>query len=207
MKKKTIALIIAMCLLIGGAIGGVVAWLIDTTDTVTNTFSVGDINIEISETGMSGLTKDFHYVPGKKIDKEPKVTVKADSENAYVFLKVVVENNEVSGISVINWAIADGWKYIVSGVETDATGVDFTKNGTYYFYRNYTTVATDTDYRVLAGGTYGQVTVNSNVTKAMVDATLEATAPALKFAAAAVQSENIGGLAEAWAALPAAFKA
>lgn len=201
MKKRTIALVLALALVVGGAIGGTIAWLTATTTTITNTFTVGDINIELTESTGT----EYPYIPGKTMEKDPKVTVKSGSENAYVFLKVTVENNVVGDITVIQWAVANGWNYMVNGVATDANDVDFTMNGTYYFYRTYTKSEADVDYQVLAGGTYGQVTANSAITKNQVDTILESTEPTLSFAAAAVQSDNIADLAAAWAARPTGF--
>ena len=39
MKKKTLALLLALVLLAGGVIGGTLAWLTDKTDPVKNTFT------------------------------------------------------------------------------------------------------------------------------------------------------------------------
>ena len=50
MKKKTLALVLALTLLVAGVIGGTLAWLTDQTDEVKNTFTVGDINIDLTET-------------------------------------------------------------------------------------------------------------------------------------------------------------
>ena len=203
MKKSVIIALIALTLIVGCVVGGTLAWLTATTVTVTNTFTVGDINIELTETGTTDNQKNYDYIPGDVLAKDPKVTVEANSESAYIFLRVDVANNEVDDLTVIQWAIANGWTYIVDGAEADV--VDFTKNGTYYFYRTYTATDTDTDYQVLAGGNYGEVKVNGNVTKDQVDTILETNKPTLVFTAAAVQSENIGGLANAWAAVPAGF--
>ena len=49
-NMKPLALILALVLTIGGVIGGTVAWLIATPDPVINTFTYGDINIELDET-------------------------------------------------------------------------------------------------------------------------------------------------------------
>ena len=49
MKKTTVAIIVfglVLCFTVGGAL----AWLIDTTPSVTNTFTYGDIEIDLTET-------------------------------------------------------------------------------------------------------------------------------------------------------------
>ena len=50
MKKKTLALVLALTLLVAGVVGGTLAWLTDQTAEVKNTFTVGDINIGLTET-------------------------------------------------------------------------------------------------------------------------------------------------------------
>lgn len=105
MKKKTIALLLALALVFGGAVGGTIAWLTATSDTVTNTFTVGDINIELSET--TGTS--YKVVPGATVDKDPTVTVKQGSENCYVYVTVkneLVLNDKTVGTVNIddkNW--------------------------------------------------------------------------------------------------------
>ena len=66
MKKKTLALVLALTLLVAGVVGGTLAWLTDQTAEVKNTFTVGDINIGLTET-----TTDYKMVPGNTIAKDP----------------------------------------------------------------------------------------------------------------------------------------
>ena len=81
MKKKVLS-IVAVVLVLCCAIGGTLAWLTDRTNPVVNTFTVGDINIELKESENLNLK----MVPGNTIAKDPKVTVKADSEACYLFV-------------------------------------------------------------------------------------------------------------------------
>ena len=89
MKKKTLALVLALTLLVAGVVGGTLAWLTDQTAEVKNTFTVGDINIGLTET-----TADYKMVPGNTIAKNPTVTVKADSEAAEAEILAVIEKKE-----------------------------------------------------------------------------------------------------------------
>ena len=199
MKKRTAALLLALVLVIGAAVGGTVAWLVDTTGSVTNTFTIGDVNIELEETTGS----NYNYVPGATISKDPEVTV-YDSVASYVFVKVVVANNSVTvdGVTVnpvLTWEMADSWKC----VDSSGNAATFAcTNGTYYFYRevdaNLGTTATNSTakYAVLKND---QVKVSEAVTKAMVS-TLESKKPTLTFTAAVVQKDNVGGVAKALAA-------
>ena len=54
--------------MIGCVAGGTVAWLVATTDTVTNTFTYGNINIALAEsTGTS-----YKIIPGTDIKEGPE---------------------------------------------------------------------------------------------------------------------------------------
>ena len=87
MKKKALALVLALALLVAGVVGGTLAWLTDQTDEVKNTFTVGDINIGLTET-----TADYKMVPGNTIAKDPTVTVEEGSDLSYVRMKVTFNN-------------------------------------------------------------------------------------------------------------------
>lgn len=194
MRKKTVAVLMAVMMLIGVASGATIAWLATKTDGLTNTFTVGNINIKLEET----VDTDFHVVPGDKMAKDPVVTVIKDSEDAYVFLRMVVDNNDFDSVTkLINWTMADGWTYIknMETAEVDTTKTDFTTDGTYYFYRPYTTTDKDVPYYAIAGEgdkdmKNGFVTVNTGITKEMVDHA-DWEAPTIAFKAAAVQSQNL----------------
>lgn len=212
MKKKTIAILMAVAVLVGAAAGGTLAWLTAQTDSVENTFTVGNINITLTETDVvegdtnrNNNKNDYHFVPGDVLAKDPKVTVTADSEACYLFIKVVEANNScsVSGVTVkpiINWAIRD--------LDEDATAspkekwVAYTPKsesvvGTTYYYRiiDKATEQNDVSYYLLTGdenNKNGSVTVSTEVTKEMVTM-INGAKPSLKFWAAAVQYDNIKG--------------
>ena len=86
MKKyaKIAALLMAFVLVIAGTVGVTMALLTDKTDSVVNTFTIGKVDITLTETKGNGAK----LVPGTTIDKDPKVTVIADSEDCYVFVKI-----------------------------------------------------------------------------------------------------------------------
>ena len=95
MKKKILAGVLACILLIGIGVGGTLAWLVDDSETVTNTFTVGDINISLAETTGT----DYKIVPGTSSPKDPKLTVAVKSEKCYVY--ACVENNvKLDGVVV-----------------------------------------------------------------------------------------------------------
>lgn len=173
MKKKTLALVLALTLLVAGVVGGTLAWLTDQTAEVKNTFTVGDINIGLTET-----TADYKMVPGNTIAKDPTVTVKANSEACWLFVQVT-ESTDLKDF--ITYAIAEGW--------TALPGVD----GVYY--REVPASAADQTFSVLAGDA---VTVKSDVTRTMLEAA-KADAPTLTFQAYAIQRDHFATADAAWA--------
>ena len=83
-SAKPVALLLALVLVLGIAIGGTIAWLTDSTGTVTNTFTTSDIEITLEESD----DLDLQMIPGHTITKDPKVTVDADSEDCYLFVEI-----------------------------------------------------------------------------------------------------------------------
>ena len=101
-KKRTLALVLAMLLAFGAGVGGTLAWLKDSTETVKNTFTTGKVDIDLYEhkwddenkTSTSEKVKANEYtiLPGSTIEKDPTVEVKTGSEDAYVAAVVSVKN-------------------------------------------------------------------------------------------------------------------
>ena len=180
MKKKSLALVLALAMIVVCVVGGTLAWLIDKTDPVKNTFTTSDVDITLTET-----TTNYKMIPGYTIDKDPKVTVLAGSEKCYLFVKVAESDNFDD---FMTYTIATGW--------TALTGV----NGVYYRVVDASTATADQEFGVLAND---QVTVKDTVTKADMNGLTEATQPTLTFTAYACQYNNSNdtnfGPADAWA--------
>lgn len=183
MKKTTVAIIVfglVLCFTVGGAL----AWLIDETPSVTNTFTYGDINIDLSETTSS----PYKMVPGKALPKNPMVTVKANSEKCWLFVRVEASDN-----------LSQFVEYQINTGENDWTALE-SVSGVYY--RTVEASTADQMFSVLAGGTYtssdlsetlswseNQVLVKPEVKKEELNA-LEGAYPTLTFTAYAVQYEG-----------------
>ena len=175
-SSKAFAAVLALALVLGCALGGTVAWLVANSDTVTNTFTYGDINIALTET--KPVNREAKIIPGMDIEKDPKVTVKANSEACWLFVKVT-ESTDLKDF--ITYAIAEGW--------TALPGVD----GVYY--REVPASAADQTFSVLAGDA---VTVKSDVTRTMLE-TAKTDAPTLTFQAYAIQKDHFATADAAWA--------
>lgn len=120
MKKTKKALLLVLCaiLLVGATIAGTVAYLTDTDDVVTNTFTIGNVEISMDEAYVNAygelLYKDgedaegnpqytttnngeiadrvtgnaYKLIPGHTYIKDPTITIDAASESCYVFVKI-----------------------------------------------------------------------------------------------------------------------
>ena len=201
MKKKILALTLVFALALALGIGGTVAWLTAQTSPVVNTFTVGDINITLAETGTTNNAKNYTFVPGDTLAKDPKVTVTAGSEDCYLFVKVEEANNTATGLTgkVINWSVD-------AGTDPASTWVPVPEHQGYW-YRTVPAVAADTTVNDLPSFYVlkdNQVTVNEEVTKDMVTG-LTANKPTITVTAAAVQKDNVNTVADAWVKLPTAF--
>lgn len=99
MKTKSKALLLTLCavLLVAASVLGTMAYL-TSTDTVTNTFTIGKVEITLDETDVTNpngprvKANSYKLMPGTTYTKDPTVTVKAGSEESYVRMKVTFNN-------------------------------------------------------------------------------------------------------------------
>lgn len=99
MKTKSKALLLTLCavLLVAASVLGTMAYL-TSTDTVTNTFTVGKVEIKLDETDVTNPTaprvqaNSYKLMPGTTYTKDPTVTVLKGSEDSYVRMKVTFNN-------------------------------------------------------------------------------------------------------------------
>lgn len=192
LSGKLVVAMLAVTLLIGCAIGGTVAWLTDKTTAVTNTFTYGDINIDLFEhnyvasSNTLGTTEvkkvdDYKIIPGVNLPKDSTVRVKGGSEACWLFIKV-----EQTGTFVQN--------KVTYSVKTGEGGWTALNNQPGVYYREVGAVTQDTTFNIL---TDNQVTVSENLTKEDIkDITGNQV---LKFTAYAVQKDGFDTAAAAWA--------
>lgn len=214
-KYRSVALALALILLVGGVVGGTLAWLIADTDPVVNTFTYGDINIKLDETKTDekgNPSKDeegnpirtpegneYEMLPGEEYLKDPAVTVYADNEACWLFVKL----EENGGVTITNgdgttttydfddyltYEIAAGWTQLYADGYFGVEGYEV--EGVYY---RFVAEGTDLDvvYEVLKDN---KITVLGTVTKEMLNAldnngqdAENATYPSLSITAYAVQ--------------------
>ena len=203
-NRKIIPLLLALALLVCCGIGGTVAWLMDSTEAVTNTFTIGDINLTLVEspynaasnsynnpvqsTRENPLTNSYPLIPGNSYKKNPKVTVLANSEDCYLFVRMEKIGNPDNYLDFT----------------FDSTVWNELKDETGVYYREVSKSASDQSWDLLVADDNGYtVTVKKNIVKkgSSTDTdTIEMpdTTPKLVFTAYAVQKANLS-LAEAWA--------
>ena len=164
--KKTLLTILCTVLVCSCVMGVTLAFLVDKTDPIVNTFTIGNIKITLTETA----NLDLKMMPGKIIAKDPTVTVKAGSEACYLFVKIDESTNLDT---YIEYSVdTSKWTELQDGV---------------YYIKIADTTSSDTPYAVLADNA---VTVKTAVTQAQLEAAQGENAPKLTFTAYAVQLKN-----------------
>lgn len=188
MKKKIVALCLCIALAVVAIGGATLAYFTDKTDTVTNTFTVGKVDIELWEHAYDATTNtlsqtekmdgtvgklgnSYHIVPGVDLPKDPTVVVKAGSDACWLFVKVTAGGwPDNQNFYTLKTTAANGW--------TQGDGTNIPDD---VYYRAVPATTTDTTFKLL---TDDQVVIPTTVTAAdvasMTDATLAFTAYAIQ---------------------------
>ncbi|MGN0633286.1 MAG: TasA family protein [Oscillospiraceae bacterium] len=137
--KRRLILTSAAVLMIGAAaVGGMLAYLTDK-DEVTNTFTVGEVKIDLTEPNYN-LDNAKDIVPNQTITKDPTVT-NTGKNDAIVFLKVTVP---VKNVATAN----------ANGTLTEArTGTNLTPKNQELFTMNGSTAGANSQHKFNLAGT------------------------------------------------------
>lgn len=173
--SKGMLLTLALVVAIAGTAGGTAA-LLHGARQVTNTFTYGDIVIALEETDTE-LDQDedpntnlYEMEPGKTIQKDPVVTVNADSMDCWLYIQI---DESVNFADFMTYAVADGWLPV--------------EGETNIFFRAVDSSAEDQLFPVLLND---QVNVKDTVTLNMLASLTDADYPTLTFTAYAVQRDS-----------------
>jgi len=191
----TISLVLVMMMV---AVGGTIAWLQDSTETVTNSFTTSNIDIWMTETKNGetqvsstkegqAISTSFQMIPGGESKKDPKVVIEKGSEPCWVFVEVDAKGGVVTTASGKTTTFNDFITYSI-----DATDWKIVPGETKVYYKELTNVSAETDV-VLNVLTSAKVEYPNTIDKAMMDA-LESTPaqnPQLVFKAWAIQKVNL----------------
>ena len=176
MKKKIVALCLCIALAVVAIGGATLAYFTDTTPAVKNTFTVGNVDIDLTETTGNSYT----VIPGVDITKDPKVTVKADSATSYVFVEVEKKNwND----TMLSYTMGDGWEQLMDNSDPAAAVAGV-------FYREVNKPSTDTDFPVIKDN---KITVSKQITGSTFTGEVSLT-----FTAYAIQKETFSTPYAAW---------
>ena len=172
LRKKLIAMVIALaCVLVFG-VGGTIAYLTHIAGPITNTFTYGDVSITLTET----TGQDYSMIPGKTITKDPIVTVKGGSESSWLYVKVTKTMNFDDYLS---FEMADGWKQLDGHPDV--------------YYRSTTRAYGDTSFTIIKDNA---VIVSSSLTEEKMTAI--SVFPRVSFTAYAIQAHGIESALDGW---------
>lgn len=190
-KYKVAALFFALMLLL--SLTGVSAWLVSATGNITNQFKPEKVEIQLGETdtGVDGdedLNTNSYEIKlseegWEDIQKDPSVTIPADTIDCWVFV-TVEELNDFT--HYMTYEIDEGWTPLdgVSGV----------------YYRRSSNSPESQDFNILKDKT---VKVKDTVTKDEINALTEDNYPKLSVTGFAVQLAGFDTAADAWSFLSA----
>lgn len=207
MKKKLMT-VLALVLVVAMSVAGTYAYL-TSRDTVTNTFTVGDVQIKLDEAkanpdGSLAAGNDrvkansYKLLPGHTYAKDPMVTVLNGSESSYVKMTVTFSkaaeldaifapNGGANMTSIFNGYDSANWE-LKNVTENTA---DNTR--TYEFWYKAPVAAPDGD--VALDPLFDSITVPGNITNAQLATIKDMT---ITVNAYAIQADGFANAADAW---------
>ena len=211
MKTRSKALLLTLCavLLVAASVLGTMAYL-TSSDTVTNTFTVGSVAIKLDEAQANTdgtlvpnaervKANSYKLLPGHTYNKDPMVTVLSGSEPSYVKMTITFSKaNELDAIfapggadltKIFNGYDPANWTY--KDNTTDAAA----NTRTYEFWYKEAVGAPNGD--VALDALFDSITVPGSVTKEQL-ATIEGMTITVN--AYAIQADGFADADAAWAA-------
>lgn len=148
-KKKVFVTVLCAAALVVASVLGTMAYLTSQTETVTNTFTVGNVAITLDETDVTPMgVKDtdarvqgneYKLIPGHQYTKDPTVHITAGSEDSWLFVKVV---DEIAGIeadtTVAAQMAANGWTAVEGETNVYAYKATVTSGQDIKVFENFT---------------------------------------------------------------------
>lgn len=206
MKKKLMT-VLALVLVIAMSVAGTYAYL-TSQDTVTNTFTVGNVQIKLDEAKANAdgslvpnadrvKANEYKLLPGHKYNKDPMVTVLKGSENSYVKMTVtftkaaeldaIFAPNGADMTSIFNGYNSANWE--LKNVTKDTEN----NTRTYEFWYKDTVEALNAD--VALDALFDSITVPGTITNAQL-ATIKGMTITVN--AYAIQADGFADAADAW---------
>lgn len=167
--RRALLLVACAVLLVSLSVGATLAYLQDQTGVVTNTFTVGSVNItldeyKVDEYGVADTTaarvteNTYKLIPGHTYTKDPTVHVAKGSEVCYLYVKVTNDITAIEADTTIADQMADNGWYPLEGVDgvyyygTTVDAREAAKDVDVVVFENFT-IKTDADISTYAGKT------------------------------------------------------
>ena len=106
-NQRRMILLVCSIVVVGGLVTGTLAWLSSRSGPVINNFIGSNLEINLAEEAAK-----FQMIPHLEIEKDPVVTVEANSEACWLFLQVKESDAQANGSGITE---------IQNGVETVRT--------------------------------------------------------------------------------------
>ena len=211
MKKKIIALALAVAMFAIAALGSTFAYLKSESGAVKNTFTVGQVNISIDEAKVdvygvkdgenrvaAGSGNAYKLIPGHTYVKDPTVTVAEESEISYVRMFVTISDiadvkevfGDVGGY-FLPQNFVNGWdstKWISTKVISEENNV-----ATYEFW--YATTVDAREREVELPALFTEIFVPEGIANADLAKVAEME---INVYAHAIQADGFSNATEAW---------
>ena len=171
-KSKIFTILISVICTIAISVGTTFALLLAFSGPIENSFTIGNVTIELNETTGG----NYHLLPGATLNKDPKVTVKSGSEDCWLFVKVTPSPTLHHYLS---YEVESGWQALDG--ESDV------------YYRSVDKADTDASFFVLKNNSYA---VKDTVTKEILKKLT--TNESLTVYAVAVQRYGVDTALDAW---------
>ena len=220
-RNKILGLTAGAAALVGVSVMGTMAYLTATTQEVKNTFTVGEVGIELYESKINNdgeivtpkekvYGNQYTLLPSKSYDKDPTVEVTTGSEDCYLFVRFEEKDNKIYGTNdkVIEFDMVFDDKNSDWKVLNNAGG-----EGVVYWRvvekndveKKWTLLNKNTEWCDNEGDDGDYIRVNPELTEDKMpgvhkegEETVTIPSPELKFTAYAIQKQGFENANEAW---------
>jgi len=185
--SRILLMICMMALVAVVSIGGTLAWLTDKTEEISNTFTISDVEISLTETaGVENNEWEKQLIPGKTYPKNPIVSVvdNGTSVDVYLFVKFDDQNKTFTYTDAEGNTKTENYLVFTSTL-TEANGWKLVNGETDVYWRVVGNNDETQSWNLIAENA---VKVHENLTKELTDEDDEM--PSLSYTAYAIQTEG-----------------
>lgn len=182
-KTSSIIILIVGIVLLVSTFNTTIAWLKSESKTLISKFSNGNIDILLTDEDLKeNNILNYEIIPGTTIKKNTYVTVKAGSEDCWLF----VEINQTDNFNeFMSYTMEDGWQLLEEN--SNIYYIEVTKNND------------DQNFNIIKENI---ISIKSDITNEQCKNLNEENYPSISFAAYAIQRNNgmdmIDNAKEAW---------